>query len=294
MTISTVWAFPNAVGGSTVIRGLAGEIKDRIPVSLDWREAGVHGWLVDPDDMPDLEAALSAQDPPIFVRESKNPLREWVPKVPDMTVEEAEHAVSELNDMADRFVAASVTFVERYTTVFITLVQRNGWRVLGYESFDALCDARLPFRLPQDVRREVVKAAVMDGLSISAAANIARTSQRTASRDLTSAFADVQHALTPNATGLDGRTVARHQQRDDGPPVTRRNQEPLVGNIVDFGSRRHAVEPPDLDLNDEPDFTCVENTLMLMEDVLLPERLLRPLASRVQSQIGRLAAGEER
>jgi hypothetical protein len=174
------------------------------------------------------------------------------------------------------------------------LIERKAWMGLGYPNMQAYCEAELDgVVLPVDTRREVVADAVLSGLSIRAAAMIAGTSERTARRDLaisTAAPAAVQPER--NSLGADNK-VRSYPNRSDGPPVTPRNQRTLVGNVVHM-PQRHIVEPPDLDLSDEPDYTCVKQTLALMEDWLLPEDLLRPLASRVQSQIGRLAAGEER
>lgn len=298
----TVWAFPNAVGNRTVIRGLAGTVMERMPVEYEWDgDPSVHGWLVDPDQMPDLEAALM-ESQGISVRESKNPLRVWTPpKEPDMAEEEARRKTDEFKQTAQAWVGVTAQASNRLTTLGKELIERKAWLGLGYATMQAYCEAELDgLHLPADARREVVAEAVLSGLSVRAAAMIAGTSERTARRDLDLADSGAARAapqLERNTMGMgaDGKTYPRRQQREDGPPPTPRNQRALVGNIVDMGSRRRFTEvPSDLDVSDDPDWSCLEATLRLMEDWLAPEHLLRSLASRVQSQMQRLAAGEER
>jgi hypothetical protein len=163
-------------------------VLDRIGEPQRWVGDPVHGWWFEPDEMPDLEAKLSVEGINVSVGGELSP---WKDKVVPMTI--------------------------RMTHLANDVLRRRGWKVMGYESFEAYCEAVLPFTLPKNIRKDVVLTAIADGMSVRAAAAVARTSKDTARRDAAETAATVSFApVGATGTGRDGREYTRTPDRGDG------------------------------------------------------------------------------
>jgi hypothetical protein len=138
-----------------------------------------------------------------------------------MTPEEAEMATTEMTGLY----GIIETRVLRLTHLATEFVKRRGWVALGYDSLEEYSRERLPFQLPTRVRKDIVMQLVADGISMRAAASIARTSERTVRRDLSSSAANAAVGVTAEPqlmrVGQDGR---------DRP--ARRTYEPVVPTQV--------------------------------------------------------------
>jgi hypothetical protein len=203
------------------VRGLPVEIGSTLRcLEQPWDK--VNRWYRAPNPA-DVEAELSVRGIDYRVHEgTPGP----VPPTP-MTAEEAEAATQELCGLAGRV----DTTVIRMTYLANDILKRKGWKALGFTSFEAYCEARLPFRLPREVRKEVVLSAIAQGMSVRAAAAVARTSEPTARRDA----AETAATASNDAVGSDGRTRTRTPNRE---PV-------LQGHVVDMRPRSIPPLPRD-------------------------------------------------
>jgi hypothetical protein len=206
------------------VRGLPVEIGSTLRcLEQPWDK--VNRWYRAPNPA-DVEAELSVRGIDYRVHEgTPGPVPPQM-----MTEEEAEQATQELCGLAGRV----DTTVIRMTYLANDILKRRGWKVLGYPSFEAYCQDRLPFTLPKQLRKEVVLTAIADGMSIRAAAAVARTSPRTAERDLATA---ANAAVGPTGTGADGRERTRSPNREPEPV--------LQGHVVDMRPRSIPPLPRD-------------------------------------------------
>ena len=200
-------------GRNAVVRGLPRVVMERIGVPCRW-SSEEHAWIVGEGVVPDLCAMLEHEG--ITPRTFDRPAPPWTPPSPTaMSPEEAESATVEMVGL----VGSIDTRVIRLTYVATDFVKRKGWIALGYTSLDEYSKDRLPFHLPREVRKDMILRMVADGMSIRAAASIARTTDMTARRDLSTA---TNVAVRPEkSVGMDGRETR-----------TRRTYEPVEPSAV--------------------------------------------------------------
>lgn len=214
-----VTAYGEAHDGKTIVRGLPRVVLQRIGEPCRWVADPVHGWWFESDEMPDLEAKLSIEG--IGVSEGGD-LAPWKTKVMPMTVAEAEEATTALIACYGQVESAVI----RGTYIANEVLNRKGWKVLGFASFEAYCADRLPFTLPKQIRKEVVAAAISEGMSLRAAAAVARTTHTTARRDLaTGTNVPVAAETAATRTGMDGREYTHTPARNNVVQM-RRVEEP--------------------------------------------------------------------
>jgi hypothetical protein len=205
-------------GEAAVVRGLPRVVMDRIGVEQRW-SSEQHAWIVGEEQVPDLCAMLENEH--ISPRTHDKPAPPWTPPtLGAMTPEEAEQATQELVGLY----GIIETRILRMTYVATDFVRRKGWVALGYTSLEEYSKDRLPFQLPRQVRKELIATLVADGISIRAAATIARTTDMTARRDLAGA---TNVAPDEARVGMDGKTypVVR-----EGP--VRRTYEPVEPSAI--------------------------------------------------------------
>ena len=122
--------------------------------------------------------------------------------------------------------------VERIWDDLVVLYRERAWSVLGYESWDALCDAEFGgtrIALPRQQRQEVVCDLRGAGMSTRAIASAVGVGVGTVARDLEASvpFGTVD---TPSAiTGIDGRTRAATTSRPTAPPKPIEPWDPTEG-----------------------------------------------------------------
>lgn len=110
--------------------------------------------------------------------------------------------------------------VERIWDDLVALYQGRAWVVLGYASWEALCDAELDgarIALPRQQRQEVVCDLRGAGMSTRAIASAVGVNHATVVRDLGSIGADAPVDTPPTITGLDGRTRTARPTRPAAP-----------------------------------------------------------------------------
>jgi len=109
-------------------------------------------------------------------------------------------------DEAKRRVDRVKSGVERIWDDLVVLYRERAWSVLGYGSWDALCDAEFGgtrIALPRQQRQEVVCDLRESGMSTRAIASAIGVNQSTITRDLASTDAN---ASVESVLSLDGRT----------------------------------------------------------------------------------------
>lgn len=124
-------------------------------------------------------------------------------------------------DEAKRRVDRVKSGVERIWDDLVVLYRERAWFVLGYESWDALCDAEFGgtrIALPRQQRQEVVCDLRDSGMSTRAIASAIGISNATVSRDLDSTVTDVTVDRPTAVIGLDGRTRTATPTRPTEPP----------------------------------------------------------------------------
>lgn len=105
--------------------------------------------------------------------------------------------------------------VERIWDDLVALYQGRAWIALGYQSWDALCDAELDgarIALPRQQRREVVADMRQAGMSTRAIASAIGVSRDSVHKDLASPT--VRNLTVETITGLDGKSRdASHRRK---------------------------------------------------------------------------------
>jgi hypothetical protein len=120
--------------------------------------------------------------------------------------------------------------VERIWDDLVVLYQGRAWQVLGYQSWDALCDAEFGgtrIALPRQQRQEVVCDLRQAGMSTRAIASAVGVAQDTVRRDLDQLNEIVQ--LPTETIGLDGRTRTSTPSRPSAPPMPTEPWDPTEG-----------------------------------------------------------------
>lgn len=146
--------------------------------------------------------------------------------------------------------------VDDLRDALVRLWAGRAWLALGYETWDALCDAEFAVRiaLPREQRAELVGDLRKQGMSTRAIGSALGVSQRTAAddareqncspvgqREARAAF--LAHEQTHTITGLDGKRYSPPAPRpmlpDDDDPHLRRLQ--LRNNFLRAEGRLHDV-----------------------------------------------------
>lgn len=132
-------------------------------------------------------------------------------------------------DEAKRRVDRVKSGVERIWDDLVVLYRERAWSVLGYQSWDALCDAEFGgtrIALPRQQRHEVVCDLRESGMSTRAIASAIGVNQSTIARDLaaTDANASVESVLS-----LDGRTRTATPVRPNPAPQPTEPWDPTEG-----------------------------------------------------------------
>lgn len=132
-------------------------------------------------------------------------------------------------DEAKRRVDRVKSGVERIWDDLVVLYRERAWSVLGYQSWDALCDAEFGgtrIALPRQQRQEVVCDLRESGMSTRAIASAVGVNQSTIARDLaaTDANASVESVLS-----LDGRTRTATPTRPTAPAQPVEPWDPTEG-----------------------------------------------------------------
>lgn len=124
-------------------------------------------------------------------------------------------------DEAKRRVDRVKSGVERIWDDLVVLYRERAWSVLGYQSWDALCDAEFGgtrIALPRQQRQEVVCDLRESGMSTRAIASAVGVTDMTVRRDLESSATNVAVVAPATITGLDGRTRTATPTRPTEPP----------------------------------------------------------------------------
>lgn len=135
-------------------------------------------------------------------------------------------------DEAKRRVDRVKSGVERIWDDLVVLYRERAWSVLGYQSWDALCDAEFGgtrIALPRQQRQEVVCDLRAAGLSTRAIASAVGASQRTVAYDLQSTEQNCSLETNATITGLDGRTRAATPLRPQAPSQPIEPWDPTEG-----------------------------------------------------------------
>lgn len=137
-------------------------------------------------------------------------------------------------DEAKRRVDRVKSGVERIWDDLVVLYRERAWFVLGYQSWDALCDAEFGgtrIALPRQQRQDVVCDLREAGMSTRAIAAAVGVAQDTVRRDLDQLNDFVQ--LPQEVTGLDGRTRTTTPARPTAPPQPIEPWNPTEGLSAD-------------------------------------------------------------
>lgn len=136
-------------------------------------------------------------------------------------------------DEAKRCVNRVKSGVERIWDDLVVLYQGRAWSVLGYQSWDALCDAEFGgtrIALPRHQRQEVVCDLRESGMSTRAIASAVGVSAMQVSRDLAdSTVTKVTVDVPASITGLDGRTRTATPTRPSVPSQPTKPWDPTEG-----------------------------------------------------------------
>ena len=140
-------------------------------------------------------------------------------------------------DEAKRRVDRVKSGVERIWDDLVVLYRERAWSVLGYQSWDALCDAEFGgtrIALPRQQRQEVVCDLRESGMSTRAIASAVGVSAMQVSRDLADpTVTKVTVDVPASITGLDGRTRTTTSNRPGAPPQPIEPWDPTEGLSAD-------------------------------------------------------------
>jgi hypothetical protein len=139
-------------------------------------------------------------------------------------------------DEAKRRVDRVKSGVERIWDDLVVLYRERAWSILGYHSWDALCDAEFGgtrIALPRQQRQEVVCDLRESGMSTRAIASAVGVTDMTVRRDLESSATNVAVVAPATITGLDGRTRTATPTRPSAPPQPMEPWDPTEGLSAD-------------------------------------------------------------
>lgn len=138
-------------------------------------------------------------------------------------------------DEAKRRVDRVKSGVERIWDDLVVLYRERAWSVLGYQSWDALCDAEFGgtrIALPRQQRQEVVCDLRESGMSTRAIASAVGVDQKTVVNDLRTT--EEYSSVAPlTITGLDGRTRTTTPARPTAQPQPIEPWNPTEGLSAD-------------------------------------------------------------
>lgn len=119
--------------------------------------------------------------------------------------------------------------VERIWDDLVALYQGRAWLVLGYQSWEALCDSEFDgarIALPRQQRQEIVCDLREAGMSTRAIASAVGVTQMTVVRDLGATETNVS---VESILSLDGRTRTATPVRPPAPPEPIEPWDPMQG-----------------------------------------------------------------
>ena len=135
-------------------------------------------------------------------------------------------------DEAKRRVDRVKSGVERIWDDLVVLYRERAWSVLGYQSWDALCDAEFGgtrIALPRQQRQEVVCDLRGAGMSTRAIATAVGVSHQTVANDLEATVKSLTVGSNQAITGLDGRTRTATPVRTNQVPQPIEPWDPTEG-----------------------------------------------------------------
>ena len=135
-------------------------------------------------------------------------------------------------DEAKRRVDRVKSGVERIWDDLVVLYRERAWSVLGYQSWDALCDAEFGgtrIALPRQQRQEVVCDLRESGMSTRAIASAVGVDHSTVVRDIGATGASAPVETPATITGLDGRTRTTTPNKPSAPPQPIEPWDPTEG-----------------------------------------------------------------
>lgn len=135
-------------------------------------------------------------------------------------------------DEAKRRVDRVKSGVERIWDDLVVLYRERAWSVLGYQSWDALCDAEFGgtrIALPRQQRQEVVCDLRGAGMSTRAIAAAVGLSKNTVTADLAQLSQIGTVDVPESITGLDGRTRTATPTRPTASPQPIEPWDPTQG-----------------------------------------------------------------
>lgn len=139
-------------------------------------------------------------------------------------------------DEAKRRVDRVKSGVERIWDDLVVLYRERAWSVLGYQSWDALCDAEFGgtrIALPRQQRQEVVCDLRESGMSTRAIASAVGVAVGTVASDLAATVQNRTVDQPATITGLDGRTRTTTPARPMAPPQPIEPWNPTEGLSAD-------------------------------------------------------------
>lgn len=235
------------------VRGLPREAQEALSsVSLRFDPHPERRWCEVRGPVADLRAELQMLGCR-YTTHPGTPKAYVAPPLPPMTPDEAEKATLELVGLYGIIEHRLI----RMTHLCSEFVKRKGWIALGYETLNEYSAARLPFKLPREVRRDLVLQLVAEGISNRAAAAIARTTEMTVRRDLATAT-NVAVEPLQKTVGQDGRERHRPPTYEPVQPTT--VWTPTKDNVVQM------PKPPE-----PPNETCVAETIALLRIGVIPD-----------------------
>lgn len=187
------------------VRGLPREAQEALSsVSLRFDPHPERRWCEVRGPVADLRAELQMLGCR-YTTHPGTPKAYVAPPLPMLTPDEAKAMTTEMTAMFG-YIDRGLT---RLTHVCAEFVKRKGWIAMGYDSLNEYSADCLPFKLPQQARRELVLQLVAEGISNRAAAAMARTTETTVRRDLTATNVAVARDAGGQAVdpviGRDGR-----------------------------------------------------------------------------------------
>jgi hypothetical protein len=126
--------------------------------------------------------------------------------------------------------------VERIWDDLVVLYQGRAWQVIGYHSWDALCDAEFGgtrIALPRQQRQEVVCDLRDAGMSTRAIASVVGVAVGTVASDLQATVQNRTVDPPSTITGLDGRTRTATPNRPSVPSQPIEAWDPTEGLSTD-------------------------------------------------------------
>ena len=139
-------------------------------------------------------------------------------------------------DEAKRRVDRVKSGVERIWDDLVVLYRERAWSVLGYQSWDALCDAEFGgtrIALPRQQRQEVVCDLRESGMSTRAIASAVGVAVGTVASDLEATVQNRTVDQPATITGLDGRTRRATPTRPNPAPQPIEPWDPTEGLTED-------------------------------------------------------------